>query len=175
MQLVGQVLRHLKQIQVDGLARLDGGLLVSGRTVIEGVPIDRFLPRGLVDYAMTTTPSAAFNALTDLLIGKFIGLSLGRRYRITVEVTGHAGTTGDQFTMFIKDDSNNIYYFMRHSNMTAAILETWNFYAIVDGDNTTKQFKLSGQRTGGTGNMVTDSGATNPTTLLVEDIGSAGI
>lgn len=131
------------------------------------------LPGGEIVYAQITADLAAFTTPVTTLTGLSVSFTAvaGRRYKFTAmfEATLSVGT--DVFVVNLEDTVATLRRVVLVPGNTSA-----NTYMAEYVNNSSisgaKTWRLNGIRSSGTGNCVIGATATNPSFVMVEDIGT---
>lgn len=136
------------------------------------------LPQGTLEFHEVSAPQGTFTALTDLTglaVTQF--LVNGRRYRIsTVVPLSTAGGTADILAIAIREGATVL-----QGDQTLAVNQAGGFTTlratkVIVGDGASHTYKISAERSAGTGNVTMNAGGiqvgiTYYAHILLEDIG----
>ena len=130
-----------------------------------------------VKYGSVTANSSAFSAETDLITAPaFTPISGSRLLRVSYRIRAFTSTNaGDILTLRIKEGSTEFSQQQRNAyTITTAVADgIADFVYIASPSAASHTYKVTGQRTAGTGTFTLQAASNYPTQIIVEDIGAA--
>lgn len=133
------------------------------------------LPHGLLDRAEVTADQGGVGAETDLTgLTVTVTPASGRLIKITGEGEFRSTVAGDRLVLRIYEDASAVGGAVVYSPVASSSLgETAHGEAFVTGDGSSHTYKLTLERSVGSGTAGLVSSSTRPAFILVEDIGPA--
>ena len=127
---------------------------------------------GTIGYAQIIANKTGITTVDDVA-----GLSVtwtalaGRRYRVSAQCKANSSVLGDAIKVAITDSSNTEISHSEIINQSTIAGQSMNCSAVIVPGAGSKTYKIRVQRSGGSGTVLLNAGATFPAYILVEDIG----
>jgi len=130
---------------------------------------------GQLGYAQTTSSQTGIGATeTDLTnLSVTVTVPAGRRIKVTGSVAADLDTISAVGQIRIKEDGAEIQYMPLYQPAVAGQSQTLQRSRVLTPSAGSRTYKLTGQRTSGSGSLAIRAFSTDPAFILVEDIGPA--
>lgn len=130
-------------------------------------------PRGTVAFASATANQTGITTVVDATSLSTTWTAVaGRRYRISAQCKANSSVIGDIIKVSITDSGGTEITHSEIVNQSTVAGQSMSCAAVIVPGAGSKTYKARIQRSGGTGTVLLNAGATYPAYILVEDIGT---
>ncbi|HSW78926.1 MAG TPA: hypothetical protein VLF88_02850, partial [Candidatus Babeliales bacterium] len=126
---------------------------------------------GTLGYAQVTANQTTITTETDLTsLTVTVTVPANHRIRISAQTALQSSVASDQLTLRIKE-SSTVLQTCRTSLAASAIDQSLRCFVIITPNGASHTYKLTLERSSGSGNAQLTASSNQPATMLVEDIG----